>query len=202
MAINLLSKATFSLPILCRLSMTILSLFSYWLKLIIVKIASFDSAHILSTWSFTMLKGKKLYLEHEITCIKIYLQFTKNKRRKQEFICFKNILPLKFIYNDNKSCKKLRVCSFRWIQKRILDLKTDFAFLSANPNPDFWQKGFTGFEIRRIQIQINGLVIYAVPFTVDPKLVRWSSGIFSWSIPTEAVEFPRCFHLPQNIWKH
>ena len=104
LVINLLSKATFSLHILCRLSMTILSLFSYWLKLIIVKIASFDSAHILSTWSFTMLKGKKLYLEHEITCIKIYLQFTKNKRRKQEFICFKNILPLKFIYNDNKSC--------------------------------------------------------------------------------------------------
>ena len=32
----------------------------------------------------------------------------------------------------------LRVCSFRWIQKRILDLRTDFAFLSANPNPDFW----------------------------------------------------------------
>ena len=32
---------------------------------------------------------------------------------------------------------KFRVCSFRWIQKRILDLKTDFAFLSA-PNPDFW----------------------------------------------------------------
>ena len=27
-----------------------------------------------------------------------------------------------------------------------------------------------GFQ--RIQIQINGLVIYAVPFTVDPKLVR------------------------------
>ena len=23
-------------------------------------------------------------------------------------------------------------------QKRILDLRTDFAFLSANPNPDFW----------------------------------------------------------------
>ena len=69
----------------------------------------------------------------------------------------------------------------------------------------FWilfEKGFIEFEIRRIRIQINGLVIYAVPFTVDPKLVRWSSGIFSWSIPTEAVEFPRCFHLPQNIWKH
>ena len=30
------------------------------------------------------------------------------------------------------------VCSFRWIQKRILDLRTDFEFLSANPNPDFW----------------------------------------------------------------
>ena len=98
-------------------------------------------------------------------------------------------------------------------------------FLSVNPKTDFrsknefrvpfgksksgfliwwilFEKGFTGFEIRRIQIQINGLVIYVVPFTMDPKLVRWSSGIFSWSIPTEAVEFPRCFHLPQNIWKH
>ena len=109
--INLLSKATFSLPILCRLSMTKVSLFSYCLKLIIVKIASFDSAHILSTWRFTMLKGKKLYLEHEITCIKICLQLTKNKRRKQEFICFKIILPLKFIYNDNNSCKKLSIHS-------------------------------------------------------------------------------------------
>ena len=65
-----------------------------------------------------------------------------------------------------------------------------------------FEKGFTGFEIRRIQIQINGLVIYAVPFTVDPKLVRWSSGISSWSVFIEAVEFPRCCHLPQNIWKH
>ena len=65
-----------------------------------------------------------------------------------------------------------------------------------------FEKRFIGFEIRRIQIQINGLVIYAVPFTVDPKLVRWSSGISSWSIPIEAVEFPRCCHLPQNIWKH
>ena len=98
-------------------------------------------------------------------------------------------------------------------------------FLSVNPKTDFrsknrfrvpfgksksgfliwwilFEKGFTGFEIRRIQIQISGLVIYAVPFTVDPKLVRWSSGISSWSIPTETVEFPRCGHLPQNIWKH
>ena len=98
-------------------------------------------------------------------------------------------------------------------------------FLSVNPKTDFrskngfrvpfdksksgfliwwilFQKGFIGFEIRRIQIQINGLVIYAVPFTVDPKLVRWSSGISSWSIPIDAVEFPRCCHLPQNIWKH
>ena len=54
---------------------------------------------------------KRLYLEHELTYIKIYLQFTKNKRRKQEFICFKIILPLKFIYNDNKSCKKLNIHS-------------------------------------------------------------------------------------------
>ena len=98
-------------------------------------------------------------------------------------------------------------------------------FLSVNPKTDFrskngfrvpfgksksgfliwwilFEKGFIGFEIRRIQIQINGLVIYAVPFTVDPKLVRWSSGISSWSIPIEAVEFPRCCHLPQNNWKH
>ena len=98
-------------------------------------------------------------------------------------------------------------------------------FLSVNPKTDFrsknrfrvpfgksksgfliwwilFEKGFIGFEIRRIQIQINGLVIYAVPFTVDPKLVRWSSGISIWSIPIEAVEFPRCCHLSQNIWKH
>ena len=26
---------------------------------------------------------------------------------------------------------------------------------------------------------------YTVPFTVDPKLVRWSSCISSWSIPVE-----------------
>ena len=68
-------------------------------------------------------------------------------------------------------------------------------FLSVNPKTDFkskngfrvpfgksksgfliwrilFEKGFIGFEIRRIQIQINGLVIYAVLFTVDPKLVR------------------------------
>ena len=37
-----------------------------------------------------------------------------------------------------------------------------------------FEKGFIGFEIRRIEIQVNGLVIYAVPFIVDPKLVRWS----------------------------
>ena len=103
--------------------------------------------------------------------------------------------------------------------------QTKGVFLSVNPKRDFrsmngfrvpfgksksefliwwilFEKGFIGFEIRRIQIQINGLVIYAVPFTVDPKLVRWSSGISSWSIPIEAVEFPRCCHLPQNIWKH
>ena len=40
-------------------------------------------------------------------------------------------------YNTRKR-DNLRVCSLRWIQKRILDLRTDFAFLSANPNPDFW----------------------------------------------------------------
>ena len=56
-----------------------------------------------------------------------------------------------------------------------------------------FEKGFIAFEIRRIRIQINELVIYAVPFTVDPKLVRWSSGISSWSIH---VEFPTSCHLP------
>ena len=112
LVINLLSKATFSFHILCRLRKTILSLFSYWLKLIIVKVASFYSAHILSTWCFTMLKRKKIIPRAwNNTYIKIYLQFTKNKRRKQEFICFKIILPLKFIYNDNKSCKKLNIHS-------------------------------------------------------------------------------------------
>ena len=60
---------------------------------------------------YNVKEEKKLYLEHEVTCIKIYLQFTKNKRRKQEFICSKIILPLKFIYNDNKSCKKLNIHS-------------------------------------------------------------------------------------------
>ena len=113
--------------------------------------------------------------------------------------------------------------TFRSIQ--ILILLIMGVFLSVNPKTDFrskngfrvpfgksksgfliwwilFQKGFTGFEIRRIQIQINGLVIYAVPFTVDPKLARWASGISCWSIPIEAVEFPRCCHLPQNIWKH
>ena len=36
----------------------------------------------------------------------------------------------------------------------------------------FWilfEKGFIEFEIRRIRIQINGLVIYAVPFTVQGR---------------------------------
>ena len=36
----------------------------------------------------------------------------------------------------------------------------------------FWilfEKGFIEFEIRRIRIQINGLVIYAVPFTVQDR---------------------------------
>ena len=57
-----------------------------------------------------MLKSKKLSLEHEITYIKIHSEFTKNKSRKQKLICFKIILPLKFIiYNDNKSCKKLNI---------------------------------------------------------------------------------------------
>ena len=76
--------------------------------------ASFYSAHILSSWPwcFRVLKRKKkLYLEHAITYIKVYLQFTKNKRRKQKFICFKIILPLKFVYNDNKSRKKMNMHS-------------------------------------------------------------------------------------------
>ena len=110
-------------------------------------------------------------------------------------------------------------------QQDISLVVTRGVFLSVNPKTDFrskngfrvpfgksksgflicwilFEKGFIRFEIRRIQIQINGLVIYAVPFTVDPNLFRWSSGISSWSIPIEAVEFPRCCHLPQNIWKH
>ena len=37
--------------------------------------------------------------------------------------------------------------------------------------PLLFGKGFIGFEIRRIQIQISGLVICAVPFPVDPKLL-------------------------------
>ena len=41
-----------------------------------------------------------------------------------------------------------------------------------------FEKEFIEFEIRRIRIQINGLVIYAVPFIVDPKLVRWSRAVF------------------------
>ena len=41
---------------------------------------------------YNVKEEKKIYLGHEITCIEIYLQFTKNKRRKQEFICFKIIL--------------------------------------------------------------------------------------------------------------
>ena len=60
---------------------------------------------------YSVTEEKNLYLEHEITYIKIYLQFTKNKRRKQEFICFKIILPVTFMYNDNKSCKKLNIHS-------------------------------------------------------------------------------------------
>ena len=60
---------------------------------------------------YCVIEEKKLYLEHAITYIKVYLQFTKNKRRKQKFICFKIILPLKFVYNDNKSCKKINIHS-------------------------------------------------------------------------------------------
>ena len=60
------------------------------------------------------VKEKKyiiIYLEHEITYIKIYLHFIKKKRREQKFICFKISLPLKFVYDDNKSCKKLNIHS-------------------------------------------------------------------------------------------
>ena len=60
---------------------------------------------------YNVKEEKKLFLEHATTYIKVYLQFTKNKRRKQEFICFKIILPLKFVYNDNKSCKKMNIHS-------------------------------------------------------------------------------------------
>ena len=44
-----------------------------------------------------------------------------------------------FVILIRYSVYRLRVCSVRWIQNRILDLRTEFAFLSAlNPNPDFW----------------------------------------------------------------
>ena len=96
---------------------------------------------------------------------------------------------------------------FQWGEsdRRILNLKKDFAFLSANPNVDSSSGeslGFIGFEFQRIWIQINGLVIYAVPFTVNPKLVRWSSGISTWSIAPQSflVELP-LFAL-KHIWKH
>ena len=62
---------------------------------------------------YNVKEDKKIYLEHEIIHKLKYLQFTKNERRKQEFICIKIILPLKFIYNDNKSCKKLNIHSIR-----------------------------------------------------------------------------------------
>ena len=53
-----------------------------------------------------------------------------------------------------------------------------------------FQKGFVGFEIwKLIQIQINRLVIYAVPFTVDSKLISWST------IP---IEFPCCCKTSEN----
>ena len=55
---------------------------------------------------YNVKEEKYISLEHEITYIKIYLQFTKNKRREQKLKCFKNILPLKFVYDDNKSKKK------------------------------------------------------------------------------------------------
>ena len=77
--------------------------------------------------------------------------------------------------------------------KRILDLKTDFAFLFGKSRSGYlilwilFEKEFFGFEIRRIQIQLNGLVINAVPFTVNPELVRWSTSISSWSIEKFAL---------------
>ena len=59
-----------------------------------------------------------------------------------------------------------KVCSLRWIQLD-LDLKMDFVFPFAIQIQIFdlgspFLKGFVGFEIQRIQIQINGLVIYTV----------------------------------------
>ena len=42
------------------------------------------------------------------------------------------------------------LCSLLQIQIQVFDLVSPF------------QKGFVGFEIQRIQIQINGLVIYTV----------------------------------------
>ena len=61
--------------------------------------------------------------------------------------------------------------------KTVLDPKTDFAFLSANLNPDFWSReSFLKKDPLDLKSEesksINGLVTYAVPFTVDSKLVR------------------------------
>ena len=54
----------------------------------IVIIAFFRSAHILSSWGFTMLKRRindiHVYLKHDTKYIKIYLQFTKNKRGNKD----------------------------------------------------------------------------------------------------------------------
>ena len=75
-----------------------------------------------------------------------------------------------------------KVYSLRWIQLD-LDLKMDFVFPFANPNPEFdlvspFQIGFVGFEIQRIQIQINGLVIYTVLCSICDgvrisQLIQW-----------------------------
>ena len=63
---------------------------------------------------YNVKEEKYISLEHEITYIKIYLQFTKNKRREQKLKCFKNILPLKFVYDDNKSKKKTEYTFYKF----------------------------------------------------------------------------------------
>ena len=55
----------------------------------------------------------------------------------------------------------------------------------------FFQKAFVGFEIRRIQIQINGLVIYRRSIYNGLQIIQLTSGISSW-IP---LEFFTCYRL-------
>ena len=75
-----------------------------------------------------------------------------------------------------------RVCSFceskhgflilKWIFDPFGKSKSQFLILWI-----LFQKGSVTFESQRIQLQINGLVIYIVPFTLDSKLVRWPGAL-------------------------